>query len=99
VLAHQQARKTVGRSHADDGLDGLAVEVAAVAAQHQGLAGKALGRSHGVEHRLHEVRQVGAGGELGDLLAQTAGAGLHAGDGGGGEAEFHAGCGGDNRLR
>ena len=84
--ADQRAAETVGRRDADDGLDRLGVVIAAVAANNQRQAAEPFRWPDGVEHGLHEVRQVIALRELGGFLAESAGAGLHAGDGAGGDA-------------
>ena len=62
--------------------------VAAVAAEHQGLAGRAVER---VEDRLDEVLQVVRLLEDGDLLAQARGAGLLTGERGGGDDTHRCG--------
>lgn len=76
--ADQHAAKALRRRHAQDGLHRDPVVEAPVAAQHQGLAVRAL--EH-VEQRLHEVLQVVRLAELRHLLAQARGAGLLAGKG------------------
>jgi hypothetical protein len=58
--------------HAQDGLDRGAVEVTAVAPEHEGAAAAI---AQGQEYRLDEVFEVAGLLELGHLLAQTRGAG------------------------
>ena len=84
--AHERAAETVGRRDADHRLDRLGVVVAPVAANHERQAAEPFRWPDGVEHGLHEVRQVIALRKLGGLLTEPAGAGLHAGDGAGGDA-------------
>ena len=78
--ANERAAEAVGRRDADHGLDRLGVIVAAIAANNERQAAEALREPDGVEHGLHEIRQVMPLRELGDLLAKPACAGLHAGD-------------------
>jgi hypothetical protein len=65
--------RAVGGGHAQDHLRGAVVEIAPVAAQHEGLARRAADR---VEDRLHEVLEIMWLHEDRGLLAQAAGAGL-----------------------
>ncbi len=67
VAADQHATDAVGCRHADDGLDCLAVVIAAVTADHQGAA---LEIGHHIEDGLDKVLQVVGGLELGNGLAQ-----------------------------
>ena len=87
ALPHHHAGEAIGRRDLDDKLRGLEVVVAAIAAHHQRATGKALRRPYRVEHRLHEVGEIVRLDKLGHLLAQAAGAGLHARDGRGGDRE------------
>ena len=64
--------------HAQDHLDCGAVEIAAIAAQHEGLAVTVADR---LEDRLHEVFEVARLQELGHFLAQAGGAGTLPGKG------------------
>ena len=73
ALADQHPAEAVRRRHADRRLDRLAVEVAPVAADHQGLAVEAVER---VEDRLDEVLDIMRLLEDRHLLAQARGAGL-----------------------
>ena len=78
--ADEKAADAVRRRDADHGLDRFRIVVASVAADNERHAAEPLRRADGVEHRLREVREVIACRELCDLLAQAAGAGLHARD-------------------
>ena len=73
----QHPAEAVGRGHPDHLLDDLAVVVAAVAADHEGLALEAL---EAVEDRLDEVLDIVRLLEHRDLLAQARGAGLLVGE-------------------
>ncbi len=84
--ADQKTPEAVCGGDADDGLDRLRVIIAAIPADHERVPGQALGRPDGIEDRLDEVCQVVAFRELGDLLAQAAGARLHTGNRGGRDA-------------
>ena len=88
ALADEHAAEAVGGGHLQRDLDDLAVEVAAVAADHQRLAGEVLER---VEDRLDEVLDVVRLLEVRDLLAQAGGAGLLVVVGLGGMRVDHAG--------
>ncbi len=68
--AHQDPGNAIGGGHAQDHLDGLAVVVATVAAQHQGAAVQVL---LGVEDGLDKVFQVVGLTEYPDPLAQARG--------------------------
>ena len=72
ALPQQHARVAVRSRHAQHRLDGRAVVVTPVAAQHQRLA---MAVAERVEHALHEVFQVLRGAEERHLLAQARGAG------------------------
>ena len=71
ATSHQGLGHSVGRGHAQDGLNGLAVVEAPVAADHQGAA---LQAGLGVEDRLDEVLEIIRLLEDLDLLAQSGGA-------------------------
>ena len=86
ALADHDAAEPVGRRHLGHDLDRLAIEEAAVAAQNQRLAVKALER---IEDRLDEILQIVRGLEDGDLLAQTRRAGLLIGEGQRGDGSDH----------
>ena len=73
ALADQHPAEAVGGGHLQRDLDDLAVVVAAVAADHEGLAREAL---QAVEDRLDEVLDVVRLLEVRHLLAQARGAGL-----------------------
>ncbi len=73
ALPDQHPAEAVGGGHLQRDLDDLAVEVAAVAADHQRLAGEVL---QAVEDRLDEVLHVVRLLEVRNLLAQAGGAGL-----------------------
>ena len=88
AAADEDAAEAVGGGHLQRGLDDLAVEVAAVAADDQGLALEAF---EAVEDRLDEVLDVGRLLEVRDLLAQARGAGLLVVEGPGGEGRGHGG--------
>ena len=86
ALPDDDLAEAIGGSHADDGLDHLAVEVAAVAADHQRPAGEAFQR---IEQRLDEILRVVLLLEDGNLLAQAGGARLLIGKGGGLDGPCH----------
>ena len=86
ALPDDDAAKAVGRRHADRDLDDLAVEIAAVAAQHQGLALKPFQR---IEDRLDEVLRIVLLLENRNLLAQAGGAGLLVAIGRGFDCAYH----------
>ena len=67
ILTDHDTTESSRRRHAQDDLDGDVVEIASVAAEHQGLA--FLPRQT-IENRLHEVLQVTRLGKYLDLLAQ-----------------------------
>ncbi len=73
ALADHHLAEAVGSGHLDRGLDHLAVEITAVAADHQGLA---LEVADGIEDRLYEILRVTRLGEDRHLLAQAGRAGL-----------------------
>ena len=77
AAADDDAAEAVGERDADRLLDRLAIEVAAVAADHQRLAGEAVER---IEDRLDEVLDIVRLLEHRRLLAQARGAGLLVGD-------------------
>ena len=82
VLADHDSPEPIRRGHLQDDLHRGPVVVAAVAADHQGLALEAL--EH-VEHRLDEVLEIVRLPENLDLLAQARGAGALVLEGGGGD--------------
>jgi len=86
AFAHQNFAETVGGRHADRGLDDLAVQEAAIAADHQGRAGLVLDH---IEHRLNEIFRIVRLLEDFDLLAQAGGAGFLVGKGRGGMCHGH----------
>jgi len=73
AAAHDDPAEAVGGRHLHGGLDRLAVEVAAIAADHQRLAPEAV---EAVEDRLDEILDVTRLLEVRHLLAQSGGAGL-----------------------
>ena len=85
AAADEDAAEAVGGGHLHRDLDDLAVEVAAVAADHEGLALEAL---EAVEDRLDEVLDVVRLLEVRHLLAQARGAGLLVVEGRGGERSW-----------
>jgi len=71
ALSDQDAAHAVGGGHVQDGLDGAAVEVTAVAAEYESLAGEvAQGKEDGFDKVLEVARLL----EFGHLLAQARGA-------------------------
>ena len=86
ALADDDAAEAVGGGDLDHDLDRLAVEEAAVAAEHQRLALKALER---IEDRLDEVFEVAGLLEDRDLLAQSRGARPLVGERLGGDGSDH----------
>jgi len=80
AAAHQHLLDAVRGGHAQDGLDRLAIEIAAVAAHHQVTA---LAFAQGQEDGFDKILEVAGLLELGHLLAQARGAGTLPGERGG----------------